>query len=81
MSFWSTLESDVNKGLETAAVVVGTFLPQYGSLLQDIAIAVQDIETVFARPISSVPEATVSAVTQAVTTVNVIKQAAAAKSS
>jgi hypothetical protein len=80
MSFWSTLEADVNKGLEVAAGVVGVFAPQYGPLLTDIAEVISDIETVFAKPVTSVPEAAVSAAVQSVAHVSAIKQAAAAKS-
>jgi hypothetical protein len=79
MSFWSSLEADVNKGLEVAAVVIGTFLPADSVLLEDIAEAVSDIENIFAKPVAQVPAATVSSVTQAATTMSAIKQASAAK--
>jgi len=81
MSFWSTLEADVNKGLEVASVVIGAFIPSASGILTDIATAVEALETAFAKPVSEIPAATVSAVTQAATTLNAVKQAAAAKSS
>jgi hypothetical protein len=79
MSFWSTLEADVNKGLEVAAVLVGSFLPSEGTLLTDIAEVIADIESVFAKPASQAPAATVSAAVQSATTLSAIKQAAVAK--
>ncbi len=79
VSFWSTLEADVNKGLEVAAVLVGTFLPSEGTLLTDIAEVIGDIETVFAKPASQAPPATVSSAVQAATTLSTIKQAALQK--
>jgi hypothetical protein len=79
MSFWASLEADVNKGLEIAAVVIGTFLPAEGPLLMEIAQAVANVEAIFATPLATVPAATISAVTQSAVLTSALKQAAAAK--
>jgi hypothetical protein len=78
MSFWTSLEADVTKGLEVASVVVGVFLPNEATLLQDIAESWLAIEQIFDKPTSQVAQATVSPVTQAAVTVSTLKQAAAA---
>lgn len=54
MSFWSSLEADINKGLEVAGILVGSFVPQYSNILEDIATVVGDIEEVFgSAPVSA----------------------------
>jgi flagellar biosynthesis/type III secretory pathway protein FliH len=78
MSFWTTLEADVNKGLEVASVIVGAFLPQESVLLQDILQSVLAIEQIFGKPISQVSPTAVSGITQAAVTMSSIRQASAA---
>jgi dsDNA-binding SOS-regulon protein len=79
MSVWSTIEADVTKGLEVAAVVTGVFEPSEVTLIEDIAEAWGDVVSIFTKPVSQVPPATVSSVTQAAVTMSAVKQAAAAK--
>jgi hypothetical protein len=79
MSFWATFEADVNKGLELAAEIIGTFLPVDSTLLTDIAESVAAIETIFAKPSSAVTPSTVSAIVQSATVMSVVNQASNAK--
>ena len=77
MSFWATLEADINKGLETAAVVIGVFEPSLEPLLTEIATIVGDVETIFGKPASQIEPSTVSAAVQAGVAAHVVKQKAA----
>lgn len=77
MSFWTTLENDINKGLETAAVVIGVFEPSLEPLLTEIATIVGDVETIFGKPAAQIEPSTVSAAVQAGVAAHVVKQKAA----
>lgn len=86
MSFWTTLEADLNKGLEVASVIVGAFAPSWSGVLTDIAEVLGDVETVFGTSATSptpteaeakTPTVNLSQIVQSATTVSVLKQHAA----
>jgi hypothetical protein len=83
MSFWSTLEADVTKGLEIAGAVVGV-IPEasfLGPVLTEIATVIAAIEAATGTSVAKLPAAQVSSFTQAAAATAAVKQAAAKKTS
>jgi hypothetical protein len=81
MSFWTTIEADVTKGLEIAGAIVG-IVPQasfLGPILEEIAEIFSAVETVTGVPASSLPAAVSSQLVQSAAMAATIKSAAAKK--
>lgn len=76
MSFLSelrTIGSDIEIGIAAAAPIVGTFVPATTPILAAVETLINGLERIGA------PQTTVSAVTQAVATVNTVQQHIAAQ--
>jgi hypothetical protein len=74
MSFWTTFENDINKGLEVAGITVGTFVPKYSNLFMEIAQSFAAIEQIFQKPVTDpAVQSTVSAVVQANATLHAVQ--------
>jgi hypothetical protein len=74
LSILKTIETDVTKGLEIAAPIVGTFVPAAGPILVEIGNVLAALEGIN----SPATPAQLSQVVQAVATTSAVKQHVAA---